>query len=67
MFIVQMFDNNKDLSKEMYILKAIRQGISTQENDVIPVTIQNYWVHNQVIDFGTRPLPVPDLQGESQP
>ena len=60
MFIVQIFDNSKDLSKEMYVLRAIRWGISAWENDIIPVTIQNCWLYNQVIDFSTRPFP-PDL------
>lgn len=67
MFMVQTFDNGKDLSKEMHVLKAIRWGISAWENDVTPATIQNCWARSQVIDFGARPLPAPDFWGESQP
>ena len=66
-FMAQTFDSRKDLSKEMYVLKAIRQGISPQKNDVKPATIQNCQARSQAIDFGVRPLPSSDMWAESQP
>jgi hypothetical protein len=66
MFMAQTFDSGKDLSREMHILRAIRWGISAWENSVTPATIQNCWARSQVIDFGSRPLPSPDLWAESQ-
>ena len=65
--MAQTFDNGKDLSKEMHVLRAIRWGISAWENDVTSETIQNCWSRSQVIDFGSRPIPSPDLWAESQP
>ena len=66
-FIAQTFDDNKDLSKEMHVLRAIRWGISAWENSVTSSTIQNCWARSQAIDFGSRPLPSPDMWAESQP
>ncbi len=66
MFMAQTFDQGKDLLKEIDVLKAIRQGISTQENDVSPATIQNCWARSQCIDFGQFPRPSTNLQTESQ-
>ena len=39
MFMAQTFDQGRDLSKEMHVLRAIRCGISAWENDVTPATI----------------------------
>ena len=66
MFMAQIFDDGKDLSKEMHVLKAIRWGISAWENDVTPATIQSCWARSQVIDFGSRPFPL-DIWAESEP
>jgi hypothetical protein len=56
-FMVNTFDGEKDLSKEMNVLRAIRWGIAAWENDVTPATIQNCWARSQAIDFGQFPLP----------
>jgi hypothetical protein len=64
--MAQTFDSGKDLSREMHVLRAIRWGISASENSVTPATIQNCWARSQVIDFGSRPLPSPDLWAESR-
>jgi hypothetical protein len=66
MFMAKTFDEGKDLSKEMHILRAIRWGISAWENDVTPATIQNCWARSQAIDFGSRPEPASNLWTESQ-
>lgn len=66
MFMAKTFDSGKDLSKEMHVLRAIRWGIEAWENGVTPATIQNCWARSQAIDFGSRPLPSPDLWAESQ-
>jgi hypothetical protein len=66
MFMACTFDQGKDLSKEMHVLRAIRWGISAWENDVTPATIQNCWARSQAVDFGQFPLPPPDLWTESQ-
>ena len=45
-FMAKTFDQGKDLSKEMHVLQAVRQGIEAQENDVTPGTIQNCWARS---------------------
>lgn len=66
MFMAQTFDQGKDLSKEMHVLRAIRWGISAWENDVSPSTIQNCWARSQCLDFGQFPLPLTNIWTESQ-
>jgi hypothetical protein len=65
MFIACTFDQDKDLSKEMHVLRTIQWGISAWENDVTPATIQNCWARSQAVDFGQFSLPPPDLWTES--
>jgi hypothetical protein len=65
--MAQIFDSRKDLSKEMHVLKAIRWGILAWENSVTPGTIQDCWARSQIIDFGARRFPSPDLWAVSQP
>jgi hypothetical protein len=65
-FMARTFDEGKDLSKEMHVLRAIRWGISAWENDVTPATIQNCWARSQAVNFGQFPLPASDIWTESQ-
>jgi hypothetical protein len=65
-FMARTFDEGKDLSKEMHVLRAIRWGISAWENDVTPATIQNCWARSQAVNFGQFPLPDFDIWTESQ-
>ena len=65
-FMAQTFDQGKDLSKEMHVLRAIRWGITAWENDVTPATIQNCWARSQCINFGQFPQPPSDLWIESR-
>jgi hypothetical protein len=66
MFMARTFDEGKDLSKEMHVLRAIRWGISAWENDVTPATIQNCWARSQAVDFGQFLLPPSEIWTESQ-
>jgi hypothetical protein len=66
MFMARTFDQGKDLSREMDVLRAIRWGISAWENDVLPRTIQNCWARSQAVDFGQFPLPNMDIWSDSQ-
>jgi hypothetical protein len=66
MFMAKTFDQGKDLSKEIHVLRAVRWGISAWENDVTPGTIQNCWARSQCVDFGQFPTPPPDIWSESQ-
>jgi len=65
-FMARTFDEGKDLSKEMSVLRAIRWGISAWEIDVTPRTIQNCWARSQAFNFGQFPRPPPNLWTESQ-
>lgn len=48
-FMAKTFDDGKDLSKEMHVLRAIRWGISCWENDVTKETIQKCWIRSQCL------------------
>ena len=66
MFMVDTFDIGKNLSKEIHVLQAIRQGIQAQESDVRLVTIQSYQRRSQALDFRSNPQAPPNLQTESK-
>ena len=65
-FMAKTFDEGKNLTEEMHVLRAIRWGIQAWENDVRPATIQACWRRSQAIDFGSEPQPAPDLWTESE-
>jgi hypothetical protein len=48
-FMAKTFDEGKDLSKEMHVLRAIRWGVSAWENDVERGTINKCWVRIIII------------------
>jgi predicted transcriptional regulator len=58
MFMAKTFDEGKNLSAEMHVLRAIRWGIQAWEEDVTLATIQSCWRKSQCIDFGSFPLPL---------
>ena len=66
MFIAKTFDKDKNLSKEIHVLRAIRWGIQAWEEDVTPTTIQSYWRRSQCINFGSFPLPSSNIWTESE-
>ena len=66
MFMARTFDEGKDLSTEMHVLRAIRWGIEAWEEDVTPATIQSCWRRSQCIDFGSFPLPSSNVWTESE-
>ena len=64
--MAKTFDEGKNLSEQMHVLRAIEWGIQAQEWDVIPTTIQSCWRRSQCIDFGIFPAPPVDTQTESE-
>lgn len=66
MFMAKTFDEGKNLSEEMHVLRAIRWGIQAWEGDVTPTTIQSCWRRSQCIDFGSFPLFSSDIWTESE-
>jgi hypothetical protein len=65
MFMAKTFDEGKNLSEEMHVLRAIEWGVQAWEWDVTPATIQSCWRRSQCIDFGAFPAPV-DIWTESE-
>lgn len=66
MFMAKTFDEGKNLSAEMHVLRAIRWGIQAWEWDVTPTTIQSCWRKSQCIDFGSFPVPPSNVWIESE-
>jgi hypothetical protein len=66
MFMAKTFDEGKNLSEEMHVLRAIEWGIQAWEWDVTPTTIQSCWRRSQCIDFGAFPAPSADIWTESE-
>jgi predicted transcriptional regulator len=50
-----MFDEGKNLSQEMHVLRAVRWGIQAWEWDVDSSTIQACWRRSQAINYGAFP------------
>ncbi len=66
LFMAKTFDEGKNLTEEMHVLRAVRWGIQAWENDVQPATIQSCWRRSQALDFRQHPQPPPDLWTESE-
>ena len=66
MFIAKTFDEGRNLSAEIHVLRAIRWGIQAWEEDVTPLTIQSCWRRSQCINFGSFPLTPSNIWTESE-
>lgn len=66
-FMAEIFDQNKNLSQEMHILRSIRWGIEAWEHEVTTATISNCWTRSQCINYGAFPAIPVDIWAESQP
>jgi DDE superfamily endonuclease len=54
-FMAKTFDEGKNLSEEMHVLRAIRWGVQAWECDVTPTTIQACWRRSQCLNYGVFP------------
>jgi hypothetical protein len=66
LFMAKTFDEGKNLSEEMHVLRAIRWGVQAWEYDVTSATIQSCWRRSQCIDLGAFPALSSDLWSESE-
>jgi hypothetical protein len=55
LFMAKTFDEGKNLSEEMHVLRAIRWGVQAWEWDVSPATIQACWRRSQCLNYGIYP------------
>ena len=66
LFMAKTFDEGKNLSEEMHVLRAIQWGVQAWECDVRSATIQSCWRRSQCIDLGAFPALSSDLWSESE-